>query len=82
MCVIDVYVCVCAFLNMSRTCAVGASAINIVVRLPLLSDLVGVDEHDQHCYQTDEWHQHSRAQSCVDVGDKAPGGRMDGNMNV
>lgn len=59
------------------TCAVGSSAVNVVVGLPLLSNLVGVDEYDQHCNQTDERHQHRRAQSCIDVGDEAPRVGMD-----
>lgn len=73
-----VSVCVCVLLYMLAgllgTCAVGPSTINVVVGLPLLSNLVGMDEHDQDCHQTDEGHQYRRAQSCVDVRDKAPRG--------
>lgn len=54
------------------TWAVGASTINVIIGLPLLGDLVGMDEYDQHCNQTDERHQHCCAQSCIDVRDKAP----------
>lgn len=69
-------VCVCVFAALLDTCAVGSSAVNVVIGLPLLSNLVGVDEYDQHCNQTDERHQHRRAQSCIDVRDEAPkGGR-------
>lgn len=67
-----VYVCFSAAPR--DTCAVGPSAVNVVIRSPLLGDLVGVNEHDAHCDQTDEGHQHRRAQSRVDVGDEAPGG--------
>lgn len=56
------------------TCAVGPPAVNVVVRFPLLSDLVGVSEHDGHRHQADEGHQHRRAQRRVDVGDEAPAG--------
>lgn len=63
------------------TCAVGSSAVNVVVGLPLLSNLVGVDEYDHHCNQTDERHQHRRAQSCIDVRDEAPRGGTDKNVS-
>lgn len=56
------------------TCAVGPPAVNVVIGLPLRSNLVGVDEYDQHCNQTDERHQHRRTKGCVDVWDEAPKG--------
>ena len=77
---------VCVFLYMfaglSGTCAVGPSTIYVIISLPLLSNLVGMDEHDQHSYQTDERHQHGRAQSRVDVRDKAPRGETDRDVSV
>lgn len=30
------------------TCAVGPSAVNVIIGLPLLSNLVDVDEYNQH----------------------------------
>ncbi|TNN48876.1 hypothetical protein EYF80_040899 [Liparis tanakae] len=51
----------------------GENSRDVVVRLPLQSDLVDVDEHHHDRDQTDERHQHRRAQSCVDVWDEAPG---------
>ncbi len=70
------YLCLCAHVCESAgllgTCAVSSSAVNVVIGFPLLSNLVGVDEYDQHCHQTDERHQHRRAQSCIDVRDEAP----------
>lgn len=68
----------CVFAALWDTCAVGSSAVNVVIRFPLLSNLVGVNEYDGHCDQTDEGHQHRRAQSGVDVGDEAPGGEKKG----
>lgn len=70
----DRSVCSCVFAALWDTCAVGSSAVNVVIRSPLLSDLVGVNEHDGHRHQTDEGHQHRRAESRVDVGDEAPEG--------
>lgn len=67
-----VYVCVSAALR--DTCAVGSSAVDVVIRPPLLSDLVGVNEDHHHRDQADEGHQHCRAQSRVDVRDEAPVG--------
>lgn len=64
----------CVFPALRNTCAVGSPAVDVVVRFPLLGDLVGVNEHDGHRHQADEGHQHRRAQSRVDVGDEAPGG--------
>lgn len=72
--------CSCAAAHMSvfaasfTTCAVGPPAVNVVIGLPLLSDLVGVDEYHQHCNQTDERHQHRRTEGRVDVRDEAPKG--------
>ena len=60
------------FVTLLSTWAVGPSTVNVIVGLPLLSHLVGVDEHDQHRDQTYERHQHRRAQSGVDVWDEAP----------
>lgn len=60
------------FNTLLSTWAVGPSAVNVIVGLPLLSNLVGVDEYDQHCDQTYERHQHCRAQGGVDVWDEAP----------
>lgn len=54
------------------TCAVGSSTVNVVIGLPLMGNLVSVDEYNQHRNQTDERHQHRRAQSCIDVRDEAP----------
>lgn len=71
---IHLCVCVYVFPALLDTCAVGSSTVNVVIGLPLLSNLVGVDEYDQHCNQTDERHQHRRAQSCIDVRDEAPKG--------
>lgn len=65
------------FAALFTTCAVGPPAVNVVIGLPLLSNLVGVNEYDQHCNQTDERHQHCRTKGCVDVWDEAPkGGRQ------
>lgn len=69
-CIYFMYLCMC-------TCAVGSSTVNVIVSLPLLSNLVGVDEYNQHCNQTDEGHQHSRRQGSIDVWDEAPRGGMD-----
>lgn len=80
-----IYLCVCVhgyvLGGLLGTCAVGTSAVNIIVGFPLLSNLVGVDEYDHHCNQTDERHQHRRAQSCIDVWDEAPGGGTDRNVS-
>lgn len=76
------HVHVWAFAGLSRTCAVGPSTVNVIIGLPLLSNLVGVDEYDEHCDEADERHQHCRAQSCVDVWDEAPRGGMDRNVSV
>lgn len=65
-----IYVCMC-------TCAVGSSTVNVIIGLPLLSNLVGVDEYNQHCNQTDEGHQHRCRQGSIDVWDEAPRGWMD-----
>lgn len=72
----------CVFAALRDTCAVGSSAVNVVIRFPLLSNLVGVNEHDDHCDQTDEGHQHSRAQSRIDVGDEAPKGERKGGKKI
>lgn len=64
------------------TCAVGPTTVKVIVGLPLLSDLVGVDENNQYCNKTDERYQDSRAQSCVDVWDKAPRMEMDINLVI
>lgn len=69
-CINFIYLCTC-------TCAVGSSAVNVIVGFPLLSNLVGVDEYNQHCNQTDEGHQHSCRQGSIDVWDEAPRGGMD-----
>lgn len=71
-----------AFAGLLHTCAVGPSTVNVIVGLPLLSNLVGVDEYDKHCDKADERHQHRRAESCIDVWDEAPGGGMDRNVSV
>lgn len=70
----DSTLCLCVFWRSfaEDTCAVGSSAVNVVIRFPLLGDLVGVDEDDHHGHQADEGHQHRRAQRRVDVGDEAP----------
>lgn len=47
-----------------------------------MSNQVDVDEHDQHCHQADERHQHCRAQSCIDVWDEAPRGATDRSVSV
>lgn len=74
----NIYWSVCVYVyvfgGLLGTCAVGSPAVNVVIVLPLLSNLVGVDEYDHHRNQTDEWHQHRRAQSCVDVRDEASRG--------
>lgn len=77
----DVSVFVYLFAGVLGTCAVSASTINVIIGLPLLSDLVGVDEYHQHCNQTDERHQHCCAQCCVDVRDKAPRGGTDRDVS-
>lgn len=46
-----------------------------------MSNLVGMDEYDQHCYQADERHQHCCGQSCIDVWDKAPRKAMDRSIS-
>lgn len=75
---LPVFVYVCALAALRDTCAVGPSAVNVVIRSPLLSNLVGVNEDDHHRDQADEGHQHRRAQSRVDVRDEAPkGGKKD-----
>lgn len=65
-----VFVCVVTYLVF--TCAVSPSTVNVIVGLPLLSNLVDVDEYNHHSNKTDERHQHCRAQSYIDVWDKAP----------
>lgn len=69
-----VFVYVCASAALQDTCAVGPSAVNVVIRSPLLGNLVGVNEDDHHRDQADEGHQHRCAQSRVDVWDEAPTG--------
>lgn len=66
------FIYVCEHVHVIGTWTVGSSAVNVVVGLPLLSDLVGVDKYDHDCNQTDERHQHRCAQSCIDVWDEAP----------
>lgn len=60
------------FVTLVSTWAVGPSAVNVIIGLPLLSDLVRVDEYDQYCDKTYERHQHCCAQSCIDIWDEAP----------
>lgn len=71
---VPVFVYMCASAALRDTCAVGPSAVNVVIRSPLLGNLVGVNEDDHHRDQADEGHQHRRAQSRVDVWDEAPTG--------
>lgn len=63
--------CVCVY----YTWAIGAPAVHVIVGLPLLCDLVGMDKHHQYPNQADERHQGCCTQSSIDIRNETPAER-------
>lgn len=54
-----------------HTWAVCSASVDIIISLPLLSDLIRMDEDHQHPYQTNERNQGGRTESSIYVGNEA-----------